>query len=316
MRVTNLPLQQSFLVSDIANVIETYDRLRWYRRKNTSGALEATTAATAQHAIIASAAGPFQLHGKTLSFRINGSTEIDVTFTSIDPVAAGAAAIEISNSTGLLTATAVDDAVVLTTVATGSGASIEIVSSDAAPYLGLSGAVLGLDADSVLHSNVAEYLYTDQNSGNDYFYVTEYRSSTGPQVSEQSAAFPGAKTASIAKSASVACYIRISDLMGNPMPGRGITILNVFQPSSVTSNNVHFGIFRGSVEMLTDEAGYAETRLLRGAVIDVSVDGTGFTRRIQIPSTGDIVDLLDPALVLEDEFGIQVLNLDFAIRTS
>jgi hypothetical protein len=48
----------------------------------------------------------------------------------------------------------------------------------------------------------------------------------------------------------------------------------------------------------------------------MSIDGTGFVRRIAIPTTGDSVDLLDPALVTRDEFGIHEANIDFAIRTS
>jgi hypothetical protein len=68
--------------------------------------------------------------------------------------------------------------------------------------------------------------------------------------------------------------------------------------------------------MTTDRDGYAEVRLVRGMEVDFAVDGTNLIRRIQVPTTGDGFDLLDPSLVVSDEFGIQEPKIDFMVRTT
>lgn len=308
-----------FHIADLTTALATYNRMRWYRsRTGENGSFEAATAATAQVATLRCDPEPHALEGKELSLRVNGATTVTLTFVSTDPVTSAEAAAEIELATGLLNAVDDDGVLVITTALTGSAASIEVLESDAAPYLGLvvGSAVVGQDADTVIASPTNQYFYTDQNSHEDFYYRVELRHNVNPVISPASIAFPATRAAGVPRSETVPCFVRLTDMTGLPLVGRTVSLYNAFIPNSVTASNKTWRIFREAIDLVTDANGYAETRLLRGLVIDVNLGGTGIVRRIQIPSTGDSIDLFDASLVTEDEFGIQEPTIDWAIRTS
>lgn len=318
--VTNQPLPQVYLIVDIAAALLTYNRIRWYRgREGASGSFEAATAASVQPAtLLGTALTPHQLNGKTLKLRVNGTTDVNVTFSDPDPVTSAQAAAAIDTASALITAVDEDGKVRITTVATGTGASLEVLESDAAPYLGfLTGvAAVGLGADVALSSGVHEYSFTDQNSHPDFYYKVELRNSSNGAVAPLSIALPSTRPNSVPYSETIACFIRLAGHDGKPLCRRTISVHNVNMPNLVTAGSLLWGIFRNSISMQTDSSGLASCRLIRGSTVDVSVVGAGFTRRVTIPDTGDLVDLLDPDLASDDEFEIQEFNVDFAIRTS
>jgi hypothetical protein len=207
---------------------------------------------------------------------------------------------------------------VLTTVNTGSVASIEILESDAAPFLGfdIGAAAVGTDTDLVLVPGTHEYFYTDQNSDLSFFYRFQLRHSVTLQVSDLGVPIPASQVQNLDYTKSISCYLKLIDLQGRPIEGRRVTFSNPFIPNTVMQAGTRHGIFRHYATMTTDRDGYAEIRILRGMQVDISVDGSGFVRRILIPTVGDSVDLLDPVLVIRDEFGIQEPQIDFAIRTT
>jgi len=318
--VTNQPIQLSYFVQDITTALLTYNRLRWHRsRTGPSGVYEPATAAVpATASLLATAVTPHALNGKTLSFKVNGSSTVDVTFATPDPVTTAQAAAEINAATPLVVASDAGGYLQLTTVTTGSGASIEILDGTAAPSLGFlvgAGAV-GLDQDTILLAGTHEYFYTDQNSDREFWYRVEFRNSVTAKTTGLGVPFPANQPQHIPKAQTIVGYVRLADLTGMPIEGRRITFANPFLPNTVIDQNTRWGIFRHYLEMQTDRNGYAEVRLLRGMTVDVAIEGTNFVRRIQIPTTGDVVDILDPALAAEDEFGIQEQNVDFAIRLS
>lgn len=318
--VTNQPIQMSYFVADIATAVVTYDRLRWHRsRTGADGVFEAATApAPVAAVLVGTGSSPHALNGKTFSFKVDGTTVVDVTFAAVDPVTTAQAVIEINGATAAVIASDADGYLQLTTASTGSAASIEILSSTAASSLGFvvgDGAV-GQDTDTTLVAGTHEYFYTDNNSDDSFWYRVEFYNSTTGDTTGTGVAFPANSATHIPKSRTMVAYVRLADMSGMPIEGRRITVANVFLPNLVTSQNLRWGIFRHYVEMVTDGNGYAELRLLRGMQVDVTIEGTNFVRRLTIPSSGDSVDLLDPALAAEDEFGIQDPNIDFAIRLS
>lgn len=319
MVVTHQPIQLSFFIADIDTVLTTYDSVRWWRsRTGQSGLFEPATFTIVKPAVLeGSKVGPFQLHGKTLSIRVNGVTQVDIPFTDPDPVTITQVLAAITGATGLVVPSNDGGKLVLTTVTTGSVSSIEILVSEAAPFLGFDtdAAALGLDADTLLVVGVHEYFFLDQNSSPEFWYRAELRDDLTFQTAGLGVAFQ-AGPEHIADDLLITAFIRLNDLRGQPIQGREVTFVNALLPNVVTSGSTRYGIFRRALTMSTDKNGYAEIRLLRGMKIDISVDGTDFIRRLQIPSTGDSVDLLDPALVSEDEFGIQQPDIDFAVRTS
>lgn len=317
--VTQQPIQLSYFVADPVTALLTFNRLRFWRsRTGQEGLYEPATAAVAAGAVLeGSAETPHQLNGKTLSFRVNGVTQVDVLFTDPDPVTTTQVVAAITAATLLVVPTDVGGRLRMTTVATGSAASIEILESDAAPFLGfdVGAAAVGLDADLTIVSTTHEYLYTDQNSSTDFWYRVEMVHNVSLQTSGLGPAFQAGPIGT-PNSTRIWAFIRLTDLGGQPISGRKITLANPFIPNTVVVGASRWGIFRHFAQMITDSEGYAQIRILRGMQVDVAVDGTNFIRRLGIPTTGDIVDLLDPTLVLEDEFGIQEPNIDFAVRTT
>ncbi len=321
MIITNDPVQVSYFIADISAAVAGYNRIRWHRSISGQAGLYTvvTGAAAAAPSLTSPNAEPHQLNGKTLNIRINGTTDVEVVFASSDPVSSLDAGTEITGETALLTADVDSDGcLVLTGVTTGSNSTIEITGGDAAPYLGFGtgDGSAGLDQDSVLVGGTHEYFYTDYNSSTDYWYRVELLHSSLLDSTGLGVPFPANAADKVAASQTLVAFIRLADLSGYAIPGKRITINNTFAPNLAVDQSRNWGIFRHSVQMTTDRNGYAEIRLLRGAVVDVSIDGTGFVRRITIPTTGDAVDLLDSSLVSSDEFGIVQPTIDFAIRFS
>lgn len=319
--VTNQPIQLSYFVQDITTALLTYNRLRWHRsRTGQYGIYEPATAAAPTPAMITgTAVSPHQLNGKTFKFLVNGATEVSVLFTDPDPVTTAQVVAAITLATPLVTP--LDDGsgrLQLTTAITGSGASIKILDGDANAFLGFvegDGAV-GQDDDTILVAGTHEYFYTDQNSDRDFWYRVEFRHSVTLKTTGLGVPFPANAAQHVSKSLTIVGYVRIADMSGLPVGCRRITFANPFMPNTVVDQSTRWGIFRHYASISTDRNGYAEIRLIRGMQVDIVVEGTNFVRRLQIPTTGDVVDLFDPALVVEDEFGIQEPNIDFAIRLS
>jgi len=314
--VTNTPLTLPFVVPDITSVLDTFDRIRWYRsRTGVDGLYEAATGPSATVAAVSgSLVGPFQVTGKTLSFRVNGLTKVDVAFSGSDPVSAANVAAAINLATGLVVAAPnTDGTLKIPTVATGSAASIEILSSEAAPFLGfdVGAAAVGLDLDTTLMAGTYQYFYTDQNSSSDFWYRTQYLSSSTAQISELSTPFTADQAQVVPLSSTAVAFVQIADASGRAISGKRVSIGVMFQPNRVNG----YAVFRNYQVMQTDRNGYAQIRLIKGTTIDFNVDGSDFTRRIVVPNT-DVFDLFDPSLVVEDEYGIQQPDIDFAVRTS
>lgn len=318
--VTETPIQLSYFVADISTALTTYNRIRWHRSRSGQYGVyyPATGSSVAPAALTGTAASPHQLNGKTLKFRVNGTTDVEVTFTDPDPVTTAQVITAIAAETALVTASDTAGALTLTTVATGSDASIQIQDGDANVFLGFAeddGAV-GTDLDTTLVAGTHEYFWIDNNASTDFWYRVEFIHTTTNKTTGLGVPFVGDQTVAVSKSRTMVAYIRLADPTGAPVPGRRVFLSNVYVPNTVIDQTFNWGIFRNAVEMCTDRNGYASIRLVRGISLDLSIDGTNFVRRITIPLTGDSIDLLDTSLVQEDEFGIQEPDIDYAIRTS
>lgn len=322
--VTSQPLQLSYFVADITTALLTYNRLRWWRSETgVNGLYTERTQAAATAAILDSVlTEPHQLNGKEIKFRVNGVTEVAFNVAAADPVTTADLISEITGATALVTPTDPGDGTLrMTTVSTGSGASIEILDGDANVFLGWAegDGAIGQSTDTVLVSGTHEYYFTDQNSDRDWWYKVEFYHSSTLVTTGQGVPFPANASDKVPVSQSIVGYVRLADLSGNGLEGRNITFFNVGMPNNIAvvqgQVTTNWGVSRQYAQINTDRNGYAEIRLLRGITIDINIEG-GFTRRIAVPTTGDAFELLDPTLQVQDEFGIQEPDIPFAIRTS
>ena len=319
MLITNQTVTQVHLVPEIDTQVARYDRVRWYRSTTgPNGYYEPATTEAPAPAMLQVQQLSRALTGTQLRLRINGSGEVGIAFLGPDPVDTAAVAALIMSASAEVVAAADVDVLTIQTVSTGSGATLEVLEGDAAPLIGfLVGELsIGTDADSALLPDTSEYRYEDHQSGPGVYYATEYRNSVTGRASQRSAPFQSRQLESIPLDQLIGCFVRLADLTGRPLGGRRIFIHNIFLPNRVVADGKRWGLFREYEELVTDPNGYASMLLIRGAAIDVTISGTGFTRRIKLPTVGTIVDLLDPLLEIRDEFGIQKPTLDFAIRTS
>lgn len=318
--VTNEPIQLNYFVQDITNALATFDRLRWWRsRTGQYGVYEAATAPSRYSAtMLGTMQEPHQLNGRTFNFKVSGVTSVSVTFASVDPVSTADAATEINNATGSVIATDEGGYLRLTATDLSSNSSIEILDGDGGIYLGfvVGDGAIGGDVDITLVAGTHEYFYIDYNSSDAFWYRVEFFNSTTGDTTGTGVPFPANSAVHISKSKTIVCYVRLADMSGLPIEGRKVTFANPFLPNTVIDQNSRWGIFRHYAQMSTDRNGYAEIRLVRGIHVDVVIEGTNFVRRIQVPSTGSEVDLLDPTLAVQDEFGIQEPQINYAIRLS
>lgn len=307
--VTNELRTLTYRVRDISTATQNYDSLQWFRsRSGKQGYYEPFTDTAAQPAtILGSSQEPHALNGKTLSLRVNG-TEIDVVFSSPDPVSSNAAATEIT-AAGDVQATAESGRVRISSTGADASESVEVLDSEAAIVLGLNGSAVGMDANTTLQA-ASQYFVEDPHSHKDFWYATRLVHSVNGTLSEMSVPFSAQQLPAIPFAELITGYIRVADLNGKAMPGRRITLSNVFLPNKRSN----YGIFRHYRQLNTDRSGYAEDFFIRGSTIDISIDGTGFVRRIEVPEDGDDFDLLDETLVTEDEFGIQHFEVDYPER--
>lgn len=320
MPITNELLEVYELVLDPTAALTQFTHLRWFRSiDGSTGPFEAISGPAATAAsMIGTHAQPHALNGKSLLLKVNGVTTIEVVFAGADPYTTADVITDITAETALVVATdAGDSRLCLRTAATGTDASIEILESEGATALGFEAGqiAIGIDADDALDADVHEYRHTDANGSRDYWYRTQLVNNTTSAVGQTQPPFPGSEVPIIPYDLTIAAYVRVIDLRGRPIEGRRVVVSNVFLPNTVGDYN----LFRHSDSFVTDETGYGELRLVRGSTIDVHVEGTSYTRRITLPGVqdpADVVNLLDPSLSSEDEFGIQEPDIDFAVRTS
>ena len=321
MEVTNIRIEQAFVISDVTALMPAFDHLRWFRSTTgPTGQFEPATAAAASPARLYATQTTRALAGTTLRLRTAGVIEVGIDLGP-DPVEMTTIASLLNTAgAGFLTAAAAGPDLVITTTLTGSFATLEILDCTAAPLLGLlpGERSVGLDADNPLFAGEVMYRYTDFQSSPAFYYKTA--AIRGFVQAPMSAPFPSRPVEAVPLENLIGCFVRLCDLQGRPLGGRRVYTHNVFLPNKTTDETTGrvWGVFRQVEEMVTDANGFAWIFLLRGAVVDVTVSGTGFTRRVALPEASSITrcDLLDPLFSTQDEFGIQRPAIDFAIRTS
>lgn len=112
----------------------------------------------------------------------------------------------------------------------------------------------------------------------------------------------------------ILCSINLAGLDGVALPDRRVSFFSVYTPDNFIVDG--FGVVRNEVVVYTDDNGHAEVALVRGAIVDVAISGTGIVRRITVPTTGDSFDLLSAIASADDQFQIQTPDIPAAVRRS
>ena len=109
----------------------------------------------------------------------------------------------------------------------------------------------------------------------------------------------------------VKAYATFAKLDGKPVSGTAVIFYNVFMPPLQVGD---IGIIGREIRVETDQAGYLETMLVKGSLVDVIISGTGIIRRITVP-TADF-NIMSAVAAADDNFQIQIPDIPAAVRRS
>ena len=253
--------------------------------------------------VVGSSQPPWHLDGTSLTLNVDG-TEWDVQFDGpgdwdvlrVSQVVERQAPVEVSEGLG--------GSVVISTTDVGSDHRISVTGGTAASILGLpqNSVFQGKDVDIPLVMSQTSYTFVDPlgNIGDGYRYRLLTPDGDTSQWSQEAVA---TNPQELSLSQLCRATIRIVDQAGNPLSGRTVLISNSWSVYTIPGTEYKITGFRK--ELITDDDGYAETYLVRGMTVDVSVVGTPIVRRVTIPDQ-DTVDLLDPSIGVDDRWSIVV----------
>jgi hypothetical protein len=311
-------IKQKIYVGNLANVMSLFDQIQVHRSEDGEDDTysEITAAAAAGATILGTEEGPFTLNGTTIRLVVDSGAEQEVTFVSADPIETSDVASFLTSELSGVTASDDGGAIRLTSATTGTGSKLLVTGGTSLAELGfvLDDEDTGEDVRITLVAGQSEYEYDDQDGDVDYFYKTRYYNSATLAVSSFSIAVQGSVGSIIGASHLIKGTLDLATLDGVPVVGRRVTFHPIYVASGLVDDGI--GVVRGDIQIYTDTSGHAEVMLVRGALVDVTISGTGITRRITIPSTGTEFDVLGEVAAADDIFQIQVPDIPAAVRRS
>lgn len=307
-----------------------FDRLEVWRSRGTAlgpyeplhdtGAMPARLPLNSEDPPDVAATGPsVPLNGKLLQLLVDERIPINVTFSGTDPMTFAQAASQITaQSQNYLTAYVVGAVLVVQTVEVGLKTSLRVSGGDAAPLLGLSTSELGSlafgrDARFVLTHGVEDYSLLDPNGSPEFFYEARFFNSQTFVVSQFSRPFQGRPLVGLPTSALCRCFVDLVDVNGEPATNQEVLVFGKFEGLQVGGKT----ITGGSLKLLTDEAGHAETLIPRGLHISVAIGGTTLVRDLDVPTDPAVesINMMGPSGT-NDVFTVQTPNIPYATRRS
>lgn len=311
-----MAINLSIFAGDITAVLGSFNRIRVERSTTTElGPYTEITAPLATPAtLLAGASGNYAVVGQTIEIKVNSSAPVIVTFTGTNPLTTPQVVSQINTALGA--AIASDDANVLrlTSNLTGTVSVVEVISGTALGTLGFTAGDrdVGEEPYITLISGQENYPFTDDDGIGGYIYRTWFFHTGTLLESPRSAPFrgePGTQVPSLSLSLAT---VDLIDLRGRALPNRKISIYPVSMPLIVDIYGVDLG--RAGVIIETDNAGHAETNLVRGSQVKVVFEGTTFIRTIEVPDVSTF-DLLTAVGAVPDQFSTAVIpNVPVAPR--
>ena len=90
-----------------------------------------------------------------------------------------------------------------------------------------------------------------------------------------------------------------------------VVFYNVYMPPLTVGD---IGIVGREISVETDQVGYVEVMLVKGATVDVTISGTGIIRQIVVPDAD--FNVLSAIAAVDDNFQIQTPDIPAAVRRS
>lgn len=304
-------------VDDVNDVMESYDQIQVHRSVAGIGGsyVDITATSPTSGTVEGTNDAPFTLYGETLQVRVDDGATQNITIETADPVQIDPLVEELTEKiTGATITNGGTGNLKLTSDTTGTASSIEIVGGTGLTALGLTAAkTTGADRRLTLQEDYTEFTFVDSGGETSYYYKIRFYNSLTGQTSDFSDPVPGAYESPISSDL-ITATIDLVELDGTPLGNTLITISNALDPDAFIVSS--HGVFGRRIEFYTDASGHGETDLVMGSVVDVTISGTGITRKITVPSSGSTFDLLTAIAAADDMFQIQTPEFPDAIRRS
>jgi len=308
-------IKLTIYVSNLSNVMGLFDKIQVHRSESGElGPFYEITASSAQAAkLIGSVSSPFTVNGLTLKLKVDEGSEQTITFVTADPINIDDL-VDFLN-TNLIGATASEDVgkLKISSDVTGTVSVVEITGGTALTALGflVGDRDTGEDARISLQTGVTEYQYDDRSGDHDYYYKVRYYNSVTFAVSSFGPAVKGDVGSVLPPSDLIKAVVDLASLDGKPVADREVSFYNKYVPPLVLSDYMIVG---AEVKLYTDRVGHAETMLVKGSTVVVSIAGTNIVREIVVPTTGTEFKVNDAIAAADDLFQIQIPDIPAAVR--
>jgi hypothetical protein len=258
------------------------------------------------------------LVGKKVTFLVDETIPVEVTFTGTDPLTYAQAATQITaQSQGLLFSFVSGAVLVVRTVQAGLLAVLRCTGGEAASLLGLAvtepeSLAFGRDARIVLIHAREQYGFVDPDGSPNFYYKLRYFNTVSKLTSDFTLPFQARRGTGVSAGNLVRCFVDVADLGGNASPNVEVLLGSSFAGLQVDGRI----IVGGDVKVLTDANGHAELLIPRGADVTLAIGGTSLARRFTVPTdpTIESINMLDPSIGSDDLFTVKVANLPYAVR--
>jgi hypothetical protein len=265
--------------------------------------------------------GPLvQVVGKELLFILNKKYSVSVLFSGTDPLTTAEAAIQIAAQSMGRLRSYVDSSfkLVVETTESGTGASLEIPSTDAASILGLpitspDNLVFGKDSRIQLSLGVNEYTFVDFSGSTDFYYKIRFSSRLSGNVGEFSLPFSVGQEVGLSPGNLVLGYLDLVDLQGKPLVGREVSLSSQYNGTLVEGKSV----IGNTVSKNTNISGHVDFNLIRGVTYELSISGSNLVKTIiaSLDPTVAAFPLLDANMSEQvDYFRVRVPQIPTLLR--
>lgn len=324
LTVTPAPTPQSFevvglnILANDADFVGLFDSIEvWRSRQTEGGPYEELTGPSWRGARLPRAGldqpatpqtGPnVNVSGLVLELLLNEKDELDVTFTGTDPLTFAQVAAQITaQSLGRLRSWVDTNAkLVIETVEPGTGATLRVMPTDTASFLGLPLAepdslAYGQEARIGLVAGINSYNFSDRGGSSEYFYRTRLRNTSNNTVSEFGQTFNAEEVVGVNPTNVVVGYLDLVDNAGRTLVGIEVSLRSPFIGSVVDGKLVA----GNDLMQKTDAQGHVEFTLMRGQTYTLSISGTNIAKEIVAPLDQAITSflLVDDAFATQDDY--------------
>ena len=260
--------------------------------------------------------------GLMLELIINEQDLLEVTFSGSNPLTLAQAASQIQTaSLGRLRSWVdMNGQLVVETTEPGTGATLRVIASDAASFLGLPLTLpdsfsFGREARLMAMPGVETYTFRDKSGATNYFYKTRYSSKINNTASEFSQAYSAAQPLGVDPATVVVGYLDLIDSAGRPLTGIEVSLRSPFVGQLIADKLVA----GQDLMKKTDVNGHVEFTLVRGQTYALAISGTNIAKQIVTPTDVSIESflLVDDAFATEDDyFRARIPQIPTAARRS